>query len=227
MRSPFQKRRSGFRSSRPPFPFLCTGSGDGLDHSLVRKEGAVMKKRIYLLTDTCWRSVSFYLGIQKTHTFTLADREGSSLKEEQIQPVFGTVQVSSSCDTAVVFTDTETGETYEIGRSYPGHTGEDPSAKRKVVYGDRRRRAYHGGGHPQDRIGGANAACLWISVIKRSCCKRKARKTFFCSSSFAVCFIWFRRSCLRRRPDPDRCRLFHLTDGPDGPHRSEHPDGPF
>ena len=41
-------------------------------------------------------------------------------KAEQIQPVFGTVQVSSSCDTAVVFTDTETGETYEIGYLTPG-----------------------------------------------------------------------------------------------------------
>lgn len=74
-----------------------------------------MKKRILIcLLILVGAAFLFYLGIQNTHTFTLADREGSSLKEEQIQPVFGTVQVSSSCDTAVVFTDTETGETYEI-----------------------------------------------------------------------------------------------------------------
>ena len=80
-----------------------------------------MKKRILIcLLILVGAAFLFYLGIQNTHTFTLADREGSSLKEEQIQPVFGTVQVSSSCDTAVVFTDTETGETYEIGYLTPG-----------------------------------------------------------------------------------------------------------
>ena len=80
-----------------------------------------MKKRILIcLLILVGAAFLFYLGIQKTHTFTLADREGSSLKGEQIQPVFGTVQVSSSCDTAVVFTDTETGETYEIGYLTPG-----------------------------------------------------------------------------------------------------------
>ena len=64
-----------------------------------------MKKRILIcLLILVGAAFLFYLGIQKTHTFTLADREGSSLKGEQIQPVFGTVQVSSSCDTAVVFT---------------------------------------------------------------------------------------------------------------------------
>ncbi len=80
-----------------------------------------MKKRILICLLILLGAVFlFYLGIQKTHTFTLADREGSSLKEEQIQPVFGAVRVSSSCDTAVVFTDTETGETYEIGYLTPG-----------------------------------------------------------------------------------------------------------
>lgn len=80
-----------------------------------------MKKRILICLLILLGAVFlFYLGIQKTHTFTLADREGSSLKEEQIQPVFGAVRVSSSCDTAVVFTDTETGETHEIGYLTPG-----------------------------------------------------------------------------------------------------------
>ena len=75
-----------------------------------------MKKRILIcLLILVGAAFLFYLGIQKTHTFTLADREGSSLKGEQIQPVFGTVRVSSSCDT-----DTETGETYEIGYLTPG-----------------------------------------------------------------------------------------------------------
>lgn len=53
-----------------------------------------MKKRILIcLLILVGAAFLFYLGIQKTHTFTLADREGSSLKGEQIQPVFGTVQV--------------------------------------------------------------------------------------------------------------------------------------
>ena len=56
-----------------------------------------------------------YAGIQRTHTFTLKERNGTSLKEEQIQPVFGEVKVSGDCDTDVVFTDVETGKTYTIG----------------------------------------------------------------------------------------------------------------
>lgn len=58
--------------------------------------------------------VSILLYIQKTHTFTLANDEGI-IKSEQIQPLFGTVKVSGDCDTDVVFTDIETGETYTIG----------------------------------------------------------------------------------------------------------------
>ena len=56
-----------------------------------------------------------YAGIQRTHTFTLKERSGTSLKEEQIQPVFGEIKVSGDCDTDVVFTDVETGKTYTIG----------------------------------------------------------------------------------------------------------------
>ncbi|RGY94407.1 hypothetical protein [Clostridium sp. AM58-1XD] len=56
-----------------------------------------------------------YTGIQRTHTFTLTEINGTSLKEEQIQPIFGIVKVSGNCDTDVVFTDVETGVTYTIG----------------------------------------------------------------------------------------------------------------
>ncbi|MCI8610148.1 MAG: hypothetical protein HFE73_10930 [Firmicutes bacterium] len=56
-----------------------------------------------------------YNGIQKTYTFTLAENHGTTIKAEQIQPLFGTVKVSGDCDTDVVFTDTETGERYTIG----------------------------------------------------------------------------------------------------------------
>lgn len=45
--------------------------------------------------------------------FTLTGEE--PLKSEQIQPRSGTVKVRGDCDTDVVFTDTETGETYKIG----------------------------------------------------------------------------------------------------------------
>ncbi len=56
----------------------------------------------------------FYTNFQKEHTFTLANDEGI-IKSEQIQPLFGTVKVSSDCDTDVVFTDIETGEKYVVG----------------------------------------------------------------------------------------------------------------
>lgn len=116
-----------------------------------------MKKRILIcLLILVGAAFLFYLGIQKTHTFTLADREGSSLKGEQIQLVFGTVRVSSSCDTAVVFTDTETGETYEIGYLTPGIREKIRLRRGRWYTGNRCRRAYHGGGHSQDRISGAD-----------------------------------------------------------------------
>lgn len=57
-----------------------------------------------------------YAGIRRTHTFTLTSNA------EQIQPLFGTVSVKSDCDTDVVFTDIETGETYTIGYITSGVT---------------------------------------------------------------------------------------------------------
>lgn len=61
--------------------------------------------------------IIIYASIQKKHTFTLAanDRNRNSFKSEQIQPLFGMIKVNSDCDTSVVFTDVETGETYTIG----------------------------------------------------------------------------------------------------------------
>ena len=53
--------------------------------------------------------------VQKAHTFTLTTEDGTAIKAEQIQPLFGTVRVSGDSDTSVVFTDIETGETYTIG----------------------------------------------------------------------------------------------------------------
>lgn len=60
-------------------------------------------------------AILFYTGIQRTHTFTLAERNGVAFKSEQIQPLFETIRVSSDCDTDVIFTDIETGETYTVG----------------------------------------------------------------------------------------------------------------
>lgn len=59
--------------------------------------------------------ILLYTGIQRRHTFTLADRGSTKVKQEQIQPLFGTVKVSGDCDTDVVFTDIETGERYVVG----------------------------------------------------------------------------------------------------------------
>ena len=75
-----------------------------------------MKARRWILCAAAIFLVGIWIrfGIQKTHTFTLSDKEGTS-KAEQIQPVWGTVKVCGDWDTAVIFTDVETGEQYIIG----------------------------------------------------------------------------------------------------------------
>ena len=57
--------------------------------------------------------IAIYFIIVSDHTFTLANADGIT-KSEQVQPLFGTVQVRGDCDTDVVFTDVETGEEYVI-----------------------------------------------------------------------------------------------------------------
>ena len=54
-----------------------------------------------------------YNSYVKMHTFTLSGNE--RVKSEQIQPVNGSVKVTGTDDTDVVFTDIESGETYVIG----------------------------------------------------------------------------------------------------------------
>lgn len=54
----------------------------------------------------------------RIHTFKLSGNE--TVKSEQIQPAFGKVKVSGTVDTDILFTDVETGETYEIGYITPG-----------------------------------------------------------------------------------------------------------
>lgn len=58
--------------------------------------------------------ISVYFNMQSKHTFTLSNTDGMT-KSEQVQPLFGTVNVRGDCDTDVVFTDVETGEEYVIG----------------------------------------------------------------------------------------------------------------
>ena len=57
----------------------------------------------------------------KMHTFTLSGDE--RVKSEQIQPVTGSVKVTGTADTDVVFTDIESGETYAIGYITSGTGG--------------------------------------------------------------------------------------------------------
>ena len=54
-----------------------------------------------------------YNSYVKIHTFTLSGSE--RVKSEEIQPVSGSVKITSTADTDVVFTDIESGETYVIG----------------------------------------------------------------------------------------------------------------
>ena len=57
----------------------------------------------------------------KMHTFTLSGDE--RVKIEQIQPGTGSVKVTGTADTDVVFTDIESGETYAIGYITSGTGG--------------------------------------------------------------------------------------------------------
>lgn len=54
-----------------------------------------------------------YNSYVKIHTFTLSGDE--IMKNEQIQPISGSVKITGNADTDVVFTDIESGETYVIG----------------------------------------------------------------------------------------------------------------
>ena len=80
-----------------------------------------MKTRRFALCLAAVFLVMIYINIQRSHTFTLSDDEGT-IKTEQIQPLWGTVKVSGDCDTDVVFTDVETGEKYKIGYITQGVT---------------------------------------------------------------------------------------------------------
>ena len=80
-----------------------------------------MKTRRFALCLAAVFLVMIYINIQRSHTFTLSNDEGT-IKTEQIQPLWGTVKVSGDCDTEVVFTDVETGEKYRIGYITQGVT---------------------------------------------------------------------------------------------------------
>ncbi len=81
------------------------------------------KRRLILWTAVILTAaVFFYVSIQRRYTFTLAGGD-RMIKSEQIQPLFGAVKVSGDCDTDVIFTDTETGEKYEIGYITSGVSG--------------------------------------------------------------------------------------------------------
>lgn len=74
-----------------------------------------MKKKVIItLSFICMIFILAYASVIKMHTITLSNRD-NLIKSEQIQPVFSYVTVSGDMDTDVIFTDTETGETYTIG----------------------------------------------------------------------------------------------------------------
>lgn len=73
-----------------------------------------MKTRKFALCLAAVFLVAIYINIQRSHTFTLSNDEGT-IKTEQIQPLWEIVKVSGDHDTDVVFTDVETGKQYTIG----------------------------------------------------------------------------------------------------------------
>ena len=60
-------------------------------------------------------AATVFAGVMRSHTFTFDAVDGTAIRSEEIQPLFGTVRVSGDQDTSVVFTDVETGEKYTIG----------------------------------------------------------------------------------------------------------------
>lgn len=75
-----------------------------------------MKKRnicvgLLILVVTFLCATKYY--ISHSHTYTLSS--SSAIKDEEIQPLFGSISVTSNIDTSVLFTDIDTGETYTIG----------------------------------------------------------------------------------------------------------------
>ena len=73
-----------------------------------------MKTRKFALCLAAVFLVAIYINIQRSHTFTISNDEGT-IKTEQIQPLWKIVKVSGDRDTDVVFTDVETGKQYTIG----------------------------------------------------------------------------------------------------------------
>lgn len=88
----------------------------GRHKTVTKLQGVLMKKKHLVLYAiiVLLIGIAVYLNIQNKHTFILANADGIT-KSEQVQPLFGTVNVRSDCDTDVVFTDLETGEKHVIG----------------------------------------------------------------------------------------------------------------
>ena len=91
-----------------------------------------MKTRRFALCLATVFLVAIYINIQRSHTFTLSNDEGT-IKTEQIQPLWGTVKVSGDCDTEVVFTDVETGGKIQNRIYYTGRNRKNQTRKRQMV----------------------------------------------------------------------------------------------
>lgn len=78
------------------------------------------KRLILPLAVLAAAALALYFWLHLAHTVTLANREGTGVKGEEIQPLIGTVQVTGDQDTDVVFTDVETGEIFTIDYLTPG-----------------------------------------------------------------------------------------------------------
>ena len=61
-----------------------------------------------------------WLWFEKSHTHYLSDVRDAWIKSEQIQPITGSVTVSGTVDTDVVFTEVVSGERYKIDYITPG-----------------------------------------------------------------------------------------------------------
>ena len=82
-----------------------------------------MGKRAHAFIILAVMVLSFVFYFRAVHTFRLSDEPtaDSYLKSQQIQPILGTIEVWSTVDTDVWFTDVEDpGKRFQIGYITPG-----------------------------------------------------------------------------------------------------------
>lgn len=81
---------------------------------MKRKNMVIYFVAVFLFLLLAWT------GFKKLHTYSLSDGRDAWTKSEQIQPITGSVTVSGTADTDVIFTEVLSGKRYKIDYITPG-----------------------------------------------------------------------------------------------------------